>query len=124
MSLYGIIGDLRREHPTPAASKTLDLVVAELGRTRDNLRTALATLETQSLPSGGRPILDKLQQRARAEGVDDLERPPAPDEAPPPEPIDESQIGIAVLLGGSAALFLLLALVVTVAALNQILHFY
>src|SRR5579864_3662982 len=114
MSLYGIIGDLRREHPTPAASKTLDVVVAELGRTRDNLRVALEALDTQSLPSGGKTILKELQQRAQAEGVDDLERPPAPDEAPPPEPIDESQIGIAVLLGGSAAILVLLAAVVVV----------
>lgn len=122
MSLYGIIGDLRREHPTPAASKTLDLVVAELGRTRDNLRRAIANLEAQPIPTGGKAILDELEQRARAQGVEDLDRPPAPDEVPPPEPIDESQVGIAVLLGGSAALILLLGIGVAIAALNQILH--
>jgi hypothetical protein len=124
MSLYGIIGDLRREHPTPAASKTLDLVVAELGRTRDNLSDALARLDAQSIPAGGKPVLKELQLRAQAEGVDDLDRPRAPDEAPPPEPIDESQVGIAVLLGGSAALLVVLAAVVVVGALNQILHFH
>lgn len=123
MSLYGIIGDLRREHPTPAASKTLDMVVAELGRTRDNLRQALASLDGQPVPAGGKAILKQLEQRAAAEGVDDLDRPPAPDEAPPPEPIDESQVGIAVLLGGSALLVVILGLAVTIAALNQILHF-
>jgi hypothetical protein len=124
MSLYGIIGDLRREHPTPAASKTLDLVVAELGRTRDNLCQALAGLDSQSIPAGGQPILKELELRAQAEGVDDLDRPRAPDEAPPPEPIDESQVGIAVLLGGSALLLMVLAGVAVVAALNQILHFF
>jgi hypothetical protein len=123
MSLYGIIGDLRREHPTPAASKTLDLVVAELGRTRDNLGQALAGLDSRSIPAGGQPILKELELRAQAEGVDDLDRPRAPDEAPPPEPIDESQVGIAVLLGGSALLLMVLAGVAVVAALNQILHF-
>lgn len=40
VSLYGIIADLRREHPTPATMQTLDMVVAELGRTRDNLHDA------------------------------------------------------------------------------------
>jgi len=48
MSLYGIIADLRREHPTPSASKTLDMVVTELGENRDNLREAIAHLEALS----------------------------------------------------------------------------
>ena len=123
MSLYGIIGDLRREHPTPSASKTLDLVVAELGRSNDNLRRAIANLEDDEVPAGGRPILDELEQRARAEGVDDLDRPPAPDEAPVAEPVDESQVGIAVLLGGTALIVVALALLAVAVALNQILHF-
>lgn len=123
MSLYGIIGDLRREHPTPSASKTLDLVVAELGRTNDNLRAAIANLKDDEIPAGGRPVLDELEQRAQAEGVDDLDRPPAPDEAPVAEPVDESQIGIAVLLGGTALIVVVLALVAVAVALNQILHF-
>ena len=124
MSLYGIIADLRREHPTPSASKTLDLVVAELGRTNDNLRRAVAQIGDDAIPAGGRPVLDELEQRARAEGVDDLERPPAPDEAPVAEPIDESQVGIAVLLGGTAALVVLLAAAAVIYSLNQILHFF
>ena len=122
MSLYGIIADLRREHPTPSASKTLDLVVSELGRTRDNLRAAIANLEDDEIPTGGRPVLEELEQRATAEGVDDLDRPPAPDEAPVAEPIDESQVGIAVLLGGTAAIVVVLALLAFVYALLQILH--
>jgi hypothetical protein len=120
MSLYGIIADLRREHPTPSASKTLDLVVAELGRTRDNLQEAVARLEERAVPTGGRPVLEELLQRARAEGVDDLDRPPAPDEAPPAEPLDEPQVGIAALLGGSALIVVLLALAAVVAAIHQI----
>lgn len=39
------------------------------------------------------------------------------------EPIDESQIGIAVLLGGTAAVAVILALVVVGIGLNQIFHF-
>ena len=124
-SLYEIIDDLRREHPTPAASRTLDLVVGELGRTQDNLRQALAGLAGTPVPAEGKKVLDELEQRARAEGVDDLETPLPKEELDQyREPIDESEIGIAVLLGGSAAVTLLLAVVVTVAALNQILHFY
>ena len=123
MSLYGIITELRRSHPNPSASKTLDLVVAELGRSRDNLRQALTAIDERELPVGGRPVLDELEQRARAEGVDDLERPPAPDEAAAVEPLDEPQVGIAVLLGGSALLAAGLALLAVGVSLNQILHF-
>ncbi len=123
MSLYGIITGLRREHPTPAASKTLDMVVAELGRTRDNLRRAVANLEDAPIPAGGEKVLQELMERARAEGVDDLDRPPAPDEAPALEPLDESQVGIAVLLGGSALITIGLAAVAVIAALNSVLHF-
>jgi hypothetical protein len=120
MSLYGIIADLRREHPTPAASQTLDMVVSELGRSNDNLREALAHLEQQPIPTGGRPVLDELLDRATAQDVDDLERPAPADEAPPVEPVDESQIGIAVLLGGSALLVVALTVVAVVAAVVKI----
>lgn len=115
MSLYGIIGDLRREHPTPGASRTLDLLVAELGRTNDNLRRAVARLEEGSLPAGGKPVLDELVERARMEGVDDLDRPVPPDERPALEPVDESQVGIAVLLGGTALVVVVLALLACIA---------
>ena len=116
MSLYGIIADLRRENPTPSASRTLDMVVAELGRSNDNLRTALAHLDQEPIPTGGAQVLDELLERATAEGVDDLERPTAPDEQLPVEPVDESQVGIAVLLGGTALVFMLLAVVAVIAA--------
>src|SRR2546428_1055529 len=52
VSLYGIIADLRRKYPTSAANETLDMVVAELGRTRDNLREAVANLAGKPLPPG------------------------------------------------------------------------
>jgi len=109
MSLYSIIDDLRREHPTPAASKTLDLVLAELGATNDNLRLALERLQERTVPSGGKPVLEELEARARAEGVYDLDTPQPRSEAAPEEPLDESQIGIGVLLGGSALVTVALA---------------
>ena len=123
MSLYGIIADLRREHPTPAASKTLDMVVSELGQANDNLRQALERLEAKPVPTGGRAVVEELQQRAEAEGVDDLDRPPPPGDPANLEPIDESQVGIAVLLGGSALVGAGLGIFVLLVGLNQILHF-
>ena len=61
MTLYDIIADLRREHATPAATETLDMVVAELGRTRDNLKSAIQTVSSKPIAPGGKPILDELQ---------------------------------------------------------------
>lgn len=120
MSLYSIIDDLRREHPTPAASKTLDLVVGELGATNDNLRLALDRLGGRAVPSAGKQVLDELQARARAEGVDDLDTPQPRSPAAAEEPLDESQIGIGVLLGGSALLALGLAALAVALAVHQI----
>lgn len=120
MSLYGIIADLRRDHPNPAASRTLDMVVAELGRTNDNLREAVAHLESRPLPAGGKPVLEELMERASGEGVDDIERPRPPDEEMPVEPVDESQVGIAVLLGGSALILVALVALAVVAALVKL----
>ena len=71
--MYGIIADLRREHPTPAVTQTLDMVVEELGHTRDNLKEAVAALSTKSLPPGGKPILDELVERARKADLYDLD---------------------------------------------------
>ena len=123
-TLYDIIAELRREHPTPSAARTLDLVVAELGETRDNLRQALNHLEQRPVPTGGKPILEELATRARAEGVDDYEVPLSPDELRASyEPVDASQIGIAVLLGGSGLLVFALGVAVVVAGLNGIFHF-
>src|SRR2546427_13281957 len=109
VSLYGIIADLRREHPTPAAMQTLDMVVAELGRTRDNLKEAVAGLDGKPLPAGGKPVLEELVQRARKEGVYDLDYGPDPYDKPPVEPLDEGTAGngalpaLSSLAGGAPA---------------------
>ena len=121
VSLYGIIADLRREHPTPATTQTLDLVVAELGRTRDNLKEAVANLGDNPLPPGGKPILDELLERARQDGVYDLDYGPDPYDKPPPEPLDEGTAGIGALLAISSIVGVGLALVAVWLALNQIL---
>ena len=124
-TLYDIISELRRENPTPAASKTLDLVVAELGQTRDNLRRALDRLEDRAVPVGGRTVLDELASRAHAEGVDDEEVPLSPDELRASyEPVDASQMGIAVLLGGSGVLIAGLGIAAFVAGLNAVFHWF
>jgi hypothetical protein len=124
-TLYDIISELRRENPTPSASKTLDLVVAELGETRDNLRRALDRLETRPVPVGGKSVLEELATRAHAEGVDDHEVPLSPDELRASyEPVDSSQLGIAVLLGGSALLVTVLAVAAFAAGLNSIFHWF
>jgi hypothetical protein len=108
--LYDIIGDLRRDYPTPSASRTLDMVVVELGHTRDNLGRALARLEGKAVPAGGRPVLEELQARARAERVDDLRVPPSPQEIrESAEPIGVAQVGIAVVMGGTALAGVVLA---------------
>ena len=120
MTLYGIIADLRRQHPTPAAMQTLDMVVAELGRTRDNLKDAVANLEGKPLPPGGKPILDELIQRAREEGVYDLDFGPDPYDKPPPEPLDEGTAGIGALLAISSLAGVALAVAAVIAGLQKI----
>jgi len=122
-TLYDIISELRRETQTPSASRTLDLVVAELGQTRDNLKEALRRLENRPVPVGGKAVLEQLDARARAEGVDDYEVPLSPDELRASyEPIDGSQIGIALLLGATAVLIVGLGVAAFVAGLNGILR--
>ena len=124
-SLYDIISDLRREHPTPSAARTLDMVVAELGQTQDNLKAALARLEGRPVPTGGQEVLEELATRAHLAGVDDEEIPLAPDEIRAfQEPLDESQLGIAVLLGGSAVVTIALTAAAIVLGLNQVLHWF
>ncbi|TMC06154.1 MAG: hypothetical protein E6J41_19935 [Chloroflexi bacterium] len=124
-TLYDIISELRRENPTPTASKTLDLVVAELGETRDNLRRALDRLEARPVPADGRAVLEELATRAHAEGVDDEEVPLSPDELRASyEPLDGSQIGIAVVMGGTGLLVAVLAIAAFVAGLNGIFHWF
>ena len=116
MTLYDIIAELRREHTGPEATRTLDLAVTELGRTRDNLRQALAALEERPLPPGGRQLLEEFATRARRADIFDLDYGP-----PPPlpgelitEPLDGGQVGIGLLLVGSSLVVLALALFATV----------
>ena len=122
VSLYGIIADLRRKYPTPAATATLDLVVAELGRTRDNLREVVANLEGKPLPPGGKPVLDELIERAKEDGVYDLDFGPDPYDKPPLEPLDEGTVGIGALLVASSLIGLGLAAAAVYAGVNAILH--
>ena len=122
VSLYGIIADLRREHPTPATTETLDMVVAELGRTRDNLKEAVANLEGKSLPPGGKAVLDELIARAREEGLYDLDFGPDPYDRAAVEPLDEGTAGIGALLAISSLVGVALAAVAFVAGFNAIMH--
>jgi hypothetical protein len=122
VSLYGIIADLRREHPTPATQPTLDMVVAELGKTRDNLRAAVANLDGKPLPPGGKPVLDELVQRARVDGVYDLDYGSDPYDRPPAEPLDEGTAGIGALLAISSLVGVALAIVAVIAGVYAIVH--
>ena len=122
MTLYGIIADLRREHPTPAATQTLDLVVAELGRTRDNLKEAVANLGDTPLPAGGKPVLDELVARAREAGIYDLDYGPDPYDKPPVEELDEGTAGIGALLAITSVAGLALAIAAVWIGLNAIFH--
>ena len=120
MTLYDIIADLRRQHPTAAATETLDMVVGELGRTRDNLRDAVKDLESKPLPAGGKAILDELSTRARAAGIDDLDFGPDPFGRPPFEPLDEATAGIGIVFAVSSLIGVGLAIVAVVAGLQAI----
>jgi hypothetical protein len=122
VTLYGIIADLRREHPTPAATQTLDLVVAELGRTRDNLKEAVANLSDKPLPAGGKPVLDQLVARAREAGIYDLDYGPDPYDKPPLEELDEGTAGIGALLAITSVAGLALAVAAVWIGLNAIFH--
>ena len=120
MDLYGIIADLRREHPTTGAMQTLDMVTAELGRTRDNLKEAVQSLEGKALPPGGEQTLNELVQRARADSVYDLDYGPDPYDKPVPEPLDEGTAGIGAVLFISSLVGVGLAVVAVVVGLNAI----
>jgi hypothetical protein len=122
--LYDIIADLRRENQTPSATRTLDLVTTALGRHQDNLRAAIATLPDDAIPTGGRALMEDLQARARAEGVDDLHTPRSQAEiAASTERVDASQVGIALLMGGTAVVAILLVAIAIVAYTNSVAHF-
>jgi hypothetical protein len=122
VSLYGIIADLRRKHPTAAATETLDMVVAELGKTRDNLKEAVAGLEGKTVPAGGKPVLDELVQRAREADVYDLDYGPDPYERAPVEPLDEATAGIGALLAISSLVGVALAVAAVIAGFNAIMQ--
>jgi hypothetical protein len=122
VTLYGIIADLRREQPTPAAMQTLDLVVAELGKTRDNLKEAVANLGDKPLPPGGKPVLDELVARARDAGLYDLDYGPDPYDKAPVESLDEGTAGIGALLALSSLAAVGLAIAAVVIGLNAIFH--
>lgn len=121
VGLYGIIADLRREHPTATAMQTLDMVTAELGRTRDNLKEAIERLDGKPLPAGGKEVLEELVERSRAEGVYDLDYGPDPYDKPVPEPLDEGTAGIGAVLAITSLVGVALAVIAVVVALNAIL---
>jgi len=120
VGLYGIIADLRREHPTPDAMQTLDLVVTELGQTRDNLKEAVANLDSKALPPGGKQIVDELVTKARADGLYDLDYGPDPYDKPPTESLDEATAGIGALLAIFSIVGMALAVVAVVEGLRAI----
>src|SRR5438105_8536671 len=95
MTLYDIIADLRREHANETASKTLDLVMIELGHSRDNLREALQKIDRQSVPPGGEAILKELEERAHRYHLDNLNYPEVRLKGfqPPLEPVDDGTFG-------------------------------
>jgi hypothetical protein len=96
--------------------------VAELGRTRDNLKEAVLALSAKPLPPGGKPVLDELVERARKEGIYDLDYGKDPYDKPPPEPLDEGTIGIGVLLAVSSIVGVALAIAAVVIGVNAILQ--
>jgi hypothetical protein len=102
--------------------QTLDLVVAELGKTRDNLKEAVANLSDKPLPPGGKPVLDELVARAREGGVYDVDYGPDPYDKPPVEALDEGTAGIGALLALSSIAAVGLAIAAVVIGINAILH--
>jgi len=122
VTLYGIIADLRREHPTPAAMQTLDMVVTELGRTRDNLKEAVEALSAKSIPPAGQGVLDELVERAREAELYDLDYGKDPYDRPPAEALDEGTMGIGLLLGVSSLIGILLAALAVYVGINAIIN--
>lgn len=118
MTVYDLINELRARHYTPSSARALDMVVVELGRTGDNLSSAIANLRHEPVPPGGWAVLDELEARATAEGIADLEpvaRRPLPGEGPPQERLDEATAGIGLLLIGSTILVFGLGILAAVA---------
>jgi hypothetical protein len=98
------------------------MVVAELGRTRDNLKDAVTALSAKPLPPGGKPVLDELVRRAREEGVYDLDFGPDPYDKPPLEPLDEGTAGIGAVMAISTVVGIVLTIVVVIVGLNKIFN--
>jgi len=96
--------------------------VAELGRTRDNLKSALQAVSSKPISPGGKPIIDELSTRARAAGIDDLDYGPDPFGKPPPEPLDEATAGIGALLAISSLVGVALAIAAVVVGVQAILN--
>lgn len=127
MTLYDVIAVVRREHQSEAAAHSLDLLTVELGKTRDNLRGAIANIDERDLPAGGRTVLDEVERRARQAGIDDLDYGPPvalPGFQKPLEPVDEGMGGIAALLALSSILLLVAALAAVVVGLNRIFSWF
>ena len=121
VTLYDLIADLRRKYPTPAATETLDAVIAALGKSRDNLKSAVATVQAGSVPPGGKQVLDELTTRAREAGIDDLDYGPDPYDKGLAEPLDSATGGIGLALALSSIAAVGLAIVAVVAGINAIL---
>ncbi|MEA2627664.1 MAG: hypothetical protein QOJ10_124 [Chloroflexota bacterium] len=96
------------------------MVVAELGRTRDNLKDAVAAVSAKPLPPGGKQVLDELIERARGADVYDLDYGTDPYDKPPPEPLDEGTAGIGALLAVTSLIGLALAIVAVIIGVNAI----
>lgn len=126
MTLYDLIADLRREHPSEGTAKTLDLVMIELGQTRDNLRDAIRNLQGQPLPAGGAELVKELEERARRSRLDNLQFAPVEMRGfrPPLEPVDDGMAGVAVLLGLTSVVLVALAALAVVAGLNRLFHWF
>ncbi len=77
---------------------------------------------TKQLPPGGKPVLDELVGRARAEGVYDLDYGPDPYDKPPLEPLDEGTAGIGAILVGTSLIGILLAAAAVYLGINAIVH--
>ena len=127
MTLYDVIAVVRREHQSEAAAQSLDLLTVELGKTRDNLRGAIANIDERDLPAGGRTVLEEVERRAREAGIDNLDYGPPvalPGFQKPLEPVDEGMGGIAALLALSSILLLVAALAAVVVGLNRIFSWF
>ena len=121
VTIYDLIADLRRKHPTPAATETLDALIGELGKTRDNLKSAVSNLQAGSIPPGGKQLLDELTTRAREAGIDDLDYGPDPYDKGLAEPLDSATGGIGLALAISSLAAVGLAIVAVIAGINAIL---